>query len=145
MRTEVTVLLLALSSVFVNTGAIQALGRASKFYHKHTDGERPTSTKWYGCSACGKIVESDFFPSTEVGKCPKRANLVGVGHAWDELGESGSTTYKCSYCAASVSTKNSPSASKCPKSPTKNVGGAWGHQWQKTGVGKSGQVGSNRF
>jgi DNA-directed RNA polymerase subunit RPC12/RpoP len=145
MHAKAAVLLLVLSSVFVDTSVVRALELSDRCYHKSVAREHPTSTKWYGCSACGKVVESNSFPSAEVGKCPKRANIIGAGHAWDELGESGSTTYKCSYCVASVSTKSSPSASKCPKSPNKNVGGAWGHQWQKTGESRSGQGSVNRF
>ena len=131
MHTKVTVLLLVTSSVLINASAVQALKNASKHYHKPANEAHMTSTKRYGCSFCSKIVESSSFPATEEGKCPKRANLIGVGHAWGKLSESGSNAYKCSYCLAMISTKSSPSTSTCQKSPTKNAIGAWGHQWQK--------------
>ena len=130
MRTKVTFLLLAMSSALI-VNAVLAVGKTHTHYPAMTSGKSLASPKWYGCTSCGKVTMTSDFPATEEGKCPKRANVIGAGHAWEVLGEAGGTTYKCNYCAASVSTKDSPSASKCPKSPNKNVIGGWGHRWQK--------------
>ncbi len=80
------------------------------------DSDDKTALHNWMCQKCSVIVQSKNRPSAS--GCPSNKH-----HQWNDLGETGDTTFQCRKCGARVESKEKPSSSYCPS------GGH--HQWNR--------------